>query len=394
MIGDDELMLMLIMMMMVILNVMIRNGDVDCDGDIDRDGDGINFLCSIRSELNKGSCGFRGGGYGGIPFDNEKVCLCVIMCAVMHYAYPYTHTHTTQCQQYFDGRINGTYCGRLCSPVHGTTSVRCPSSHNGEKDKVFFVNQNGYDVVLKANSKFLHHAVKKALERLRDAQIHSLLINFNVILEKAISAVLFHGQKNIPPNILQDIARECDYDVNGVVSTQEALSCLEVVTSKEYLMYKVLYPSPGIPNVFGTCGRLYAVEALDVGAMEDYLTVDRRPWSQRAQMALSFLDVIESLENTPYGVAYLCDVREDNFAVKDGTSVFIIDLDTVLFQEEASYELDKQFHISDKCSNNADCNDLVSCVTECNKTSGVCQESLLSNNLEVDCVCSCASKPF
>ena len=43
---------MLIMMIMVILNVMIHNGDVDCDGDIDRDGDDgiISLFNTIRIE--------------------------------------------------------------------------------------------------------------------------------------------------------------------------------------------------------------------------------------------------------------------------------------------------------------------------------------------------------
>ena len=40
--------------------------------------------------------------------------------------------------------------------------------------------------------------------------------------------------------------------------------------------------------------------------------LDSRPWSLKARLAVAILELVQSIEQTPYGTLYLCDVLEDN----------------------------------------------------------------------------------
>ena len=293
-----------------------------------------------------------------------------------------------QCHMYHQVLIGGTYCSSLCSVASSPKFVKCPESKNGEKFKVFFVSQNGRDVVVKTHSQLPSPFVmrfKQILSGLPRGSSHADVI---AILNQTTRAALFQGWRPTPPSILVDIVKECDYNSDGVVAVSEALSCFDIVTSKEYLMCRLLHDVPGIPNVYGTCGKIFAMESLNTDRMQSFLWADPRPWNQRARMVLSFLNLIKNLESTPYGVAYMCDAYENNFAVNSEDTVYAIDLDTVYFEEEVRYELSRQMEKGHKCSVDADCHGLVSCTMKCNKTTGLCQDTLMSSNLEVSVKCT------
>ena len=70
-------------------------------------------------------------------------------------------------------------------------------------------------------------------------------------------------------------------------------------------------------DVYGVCGNMYAVQ---YAAAEPFLGFqgkwsDGRNWNLRARLAIALLEMVEELEETPYGTFYLCDIQEPNFGV-------------------------------------------------------------------------------
>ena len=85
----------------------------------------------------------------------------------------------------------------------------------------------------------------------------------------------------------------------------------------EYVLYLMLRGKSAALDIYGVCGNMYAVQ---YAAAEPYLGfqsswTDERSWNFRVRLALALLDMIESIDETPYGTLYLCDIQEANFGV-------------------------------------------------------------------------------
>jgi hypothetical protein len=117
--------------------------------------------------------------------------------------------------------------------------------------------------------------------------------------------------------VVRNLAKECDVGNDGVFTHRELVTCWELVSTEEYILYSLLEENSAALDVYGTCGNMYAVE---YAASQPFLgfqlsLLDERSWAFRAKLAIALLDMIEALEDTVFGTLYLCDVQEANFGV-------------------------------------------------------------------------------
>ena len=113
------------------------------------------------------------------------------------------------------------------------------------------------------------------------------------------------------------IVSECDVGGDKVLSFWETITCWQLAISDEYVLYSLLNGNDAMLELYGACGNMYAVEYAAAQPFIEYQSslTDNRSWALRAQLAVALLDMIEALENTPYGTLYLCDVQESNFGI-------------------------------------------------------------------------------
>ena len=113
------------------------------------------------------------------------------------------------------------------------------------------------------------------------------------------------------------LAAECDIGSDGLLSFQEAVTCWQLATSDEYILYSLLHNNSAMLAVYGACGNMYAVQHAAAQPFLGYSTSlsDNRSWMFRAQLVVALLNMIEALEKTSYGTLHLCDVQESNFGL-------------------------------------------------------------------------------
>ena len=125
--------------------------------------------------------------------------------------------------------------------------------------------------------------------------------------------------------VLNELFTECDVGQDGILLFDESIACWELVETGEYMLYKMLRDSIAALDVYGTCGNMYVVQFADAEAYMGYKTSgsETKPWSLRARLAVAILELVESIEQTPYGTLYLCDVQGANFGVVSRIHPFI-----------------------------------------------------------------------
>ena len=183
--------------------------------------------------------------------------------------------------------------------------------------------------------------------------------------------------------MIEHIFSECDIGRDGVLNYDEALPCWQLVETDEYTLFSMLQGKSGIPDIYGTCGNMYAVQYANAEPYLGFQTTmsETRPWNLRAKLAIALLDMIESLEHTPYGTLYLCDVQEANFGVvekEDRLVAKAIDVDISWFEPAMISAV--AYEKNETCSGHSDC-EFVSCRVECIHSK--CSGQLVSNNLMV-----------
>lgn len=117
--------------------------------------------------------------------------------------------------------------------------------------------------------------------------------------------------------VAKNIANECDVGSDGVLHHRELLTCWQLASTEEYVLYSILHDNSATLDVYGACGNMYAVEYAAPQPFLGYQTSfsDDRSWAFRTRLAVALLDMVEALEDTVFGTLYLCDVQESNFGV-------------------------------------------------------------------------------
>lgn len=148
--------------------------------------------------------------------------------------------------------------------------------------------------------------------------------------------------------------------------------------SEEFIRLQILQSLQHVPKAYGFCGKFYAVEKVvsleEVGVRTFGKPL---PWETRVQVALELLHLIKELSSTPLGELHHCDIQPANFGLTHATRAVGLDLDLVLPTNQL-----KDFVEQPACRADSDC-DFFDCVSACNKTSGFCSRTLLTNNLQV-----------
>ena len=216
------------------------------------------------------------------------------------------------------------------------------------------------------------------------------------------NATLFNGilgrtHSELTIQLLKDIFAECDLKGDGILLSNESEPCWGLVQTEEYVLYSLLKENDVIPKIYGVCGTMFAVEYIRPLTSEKYVGFEsilagRRPWKLRANLALGLLDMIESLEETPYGTLYMCDVKEANYGItekEDGLIAKPIDLDYTWFGREVS-AVKFDWLVRDKTCKGTGC-DFMDCQVGCNSTAETCSNVVITNNLQVSCWCLCVT---
>ena len=188
-------------------------------------------------------------------------------------------------------------------------------------------------------------------------------------------------------NTLETVERvfsECDVLGDGRLSYSEALVCWSLLETDEFVLLSLLRGASAVPDIYGVCGNMYATQFASSQTLLDreLAVLDGRTWSLRARLAISLIEMVASLETTPYGTLYLCDVKGPNFGMvrHHGNSQLTakaIDLDLSSFETISNRF---EHHRQKECLIDSDCS-FVDCRIACSK--GTCSGPVISNNLQV-----------
>nr|XP_020477560.1 protein FAM69C isoform X2 [Monopterus albus] len=182
-------------------------------------------------------------------------------------------------------------------------------------------------------------------------------------------------------------------------SRAELLSLWSLLQQEEYTFLRVLQDlSTHVAKVLGSCGHFYAVEYLSAGRAWDQniFSLDevavsgmrgqdragpRGRWAAREmvhRIALSFLDMVWHFDNDFTHRLHLCDIKPENFAIRNDLTVVAIDVDMAFFEPKMRDILDQN------CSNDDDCN-FFDCLSRCNLNKLRCNPRRRNSNLQVIC---------
>jgi len=196
---------------------------------------------------------------------------------------------------------------------------------------------------------------------------------------------ILDNKTEVSKEVFDYVYSECA-DQDKTLSYQKMWYCQSLL-GREFLLSVLLKDSNSLPKVFGTCGNVFAVENAPDEKLEGSL-IDSRSWTTRAKLGLGFLDMIERLDNTPYGTLYQCDIRIRNFgAVKVGSDYVVkaIDLDFTWLPSQMKQVM---VGVANKtCQTDEHCR-YQACLSRCNYKTGYCEPDTYSNNLIVSFYCT------
>ena len=257
---------------------------------------------------------------------------------------------------------------------------------HGGKPHVLLVKYKGKDVVLKARRTYKSSVVKDNMPVVKYLQDkHGSLLKFDqfaTVINSTIEGVAFgwRGKAHVGKDVVNEFLLECDANSDALISYHEAASCMRILASEEYVFYVLLRGIPGVPEVYGTCGNIFAVQSTLADDLRDHVALDPRTWKKRALIAISMLDMVEAFEHTPYGTIYLCDVQEGNFGVDSSLKAYALDMDESFFEGPLLTLLEGQKET--KCTSDDTCN-FSECWSKCNLSTNLCEPKLYSSNLQV-----------
>ncbi|XP_055364533.1 divergent protein kinase domain 1C isoform X2 [Betta splendens] len=173
-------------------------------------------------------------------------------------------------------------------------------------------------------------------------------------------------------------------------SRAELSSLWSLLQQEEYTFLRVLQDlSSHVAKVLGSCGHFYAVEFLSAGhawdqnifSLDELRVQAHSMWTTREmvhRIALSFLDMAWHFDNDFTHRLHLCDIKPENFAIRDDLTVVAIDVDMAFFEPKMRDILDQN------CSSDDDCN-FFDCSSRCNLSKRRCSPRRRNSNLQVIC---------
>lgn len=279
------------------------------------------------------------------------------------------------------GFTGGSFCDGLC-PYYVVKEAECLG--HGVKDDVALIHLEDRNVVLKSVRDKYDDIVQSSLKSVDPITEHPMNV-LEIHVRNGLSFIGVDATAEDLSLIEKTLFTECDVDDNSRLTYNELTVCLQLAFTEEYLFSLILQGNPSVPVVYGTCGTQIAVEYMDIHPfgrswhVSPYITA-AGSWQERAAMAIAFLDLVESMEHTPYGVLFLCDVQTSNFGLQrldDGRyRAVAIDLDISFFEKAMAGAIVQE----DICTSDEDCN-FINCRSKC--VNGHCTKRLHSSNFQV-----------
>uniref|UniRef100_A0A8C6SP63 Divergent protein kinase domain 1C n=1 Tax=Neogobius melanostomus TaxID=47308 RepID=A0A8C6SP63_9GOBI len=268
------------------------------------------------------------------------------------------------CVDFSAGRVSGDLCLDLC--VLKTVQYRrCLYYENGKK--VLEVRWRDRTVILK--SKHENFSDYEPLTAMQDAadDLSPLDVVYYATMEVRSSLGLAPGNGSLWR--LWDQSP----DRNRTYSRAELASLWALLQQEEYTFLRLLQDlSPHVPRVLGSCGHFYAVEFLSAGHAWDQnlfsSSLDRAP----------FLDLVLRFEHDFSHSLHLCDVKAENFGIRDDLTVVAIDVDMAFFEPRLRAVLEQNCSCDDDCT-------FFDCWSHCDPHTLRCSPYRSNSNLQAVC---------
>ena len=198
---------------------------------------------------------------------------------------------------------------------------------------------------------------------------------------------------NLSSQIADRIISECDSGHDNILTYREAIYCWRMIDKDEFMISFQLENLLVVPRLYGTCGTLFGVEFVPSTPFNLPLFKDSRSWDFRAKLAISLIELVETLEKTDYGTLYLCDVQEGNFGVVEIDGQYVVkSIDNDISLYEKSLVKGLEYERNNNCTTDNDCG-FIDCEVKCDHKRGKCSGILESNNLQVSTLCCCCCIP-
>ena len=304
---------------------------------------------------------------------------------------------TFQCHLYHTHKIAGSMCHTLCEEQK-LVYEQCANYRGGKK--VIYMNcidcEPGLEmrVVLKTkhelakrevmhlpkdqNGELYQYWLKPAREILKS----TVKFDFAIDLSHVDDIFSYLWGENVAK-----YAKNTKFPKVQNVTIVQTIYAL--IRQLEYTFYLLHKEKSFVPKIYGTCGPAYLLEYTP--AISQYESgVPSINWlftpsfRNRAKIALDILKLLKTLDNDLHQPLHLCDVKGDNFGIRDNGEITLIDTDCATFQDN----LFGTFFL-DNCTSHHDC-DFFDCHGYCDTVKGKCRQIRTNNNLQVTVCCRLA----
>ncbi|KAJ6664399.1 hypothetical protein lerEdw1_007056 [Lerista edwardsae] len=284
------------------------------------------------------------------------------------------------CLDYRKGALTGDLCEDLCV-AQTLIYKRCLYYDRGKK--VIQADWRGRPVILKSkNEIFSSYQRLGLLEEMDSQSVPEAELLLMVALE--VKNVLGLELPNHTMGPLWTRRR-------GPHWKAQLASLWSLLQQEEYIYFSVLQDfSKHVLRVIGSCGHFYAVEYLTAGhawhktlfSVEEAVGASFSGVESKTkaitEIAISFLDMVNHFDNDFSHRLHLCDIKPENFAIRNDLTVVAIDVDMAFFEPKMRDILEQN------CTGDEDCN-FFDCFSKCDLRSRKCGAERANNNLQVIC---------
>ncbi|KAL4234892.1 Family with sequence similarity 69 member C [Mactra antiquata] len=294
------------------------------------------------------------------------------------------HKISDICERYRRGEIAGSFCQPLCEDktLH---FIKCVNYRDG-KTVMFMtcdkcISEETFEIVFKMKWNFDAERLLY-VPYIEDETYKQFIENAESLVKDSLK--LSHYPFSDGEDIL---SFAWNWDFNKFVKNQKSKleaskiavdSVLSLISQSEYAMSKMLYNYTFIPKIYGSCGPAYFVEktpTLSQYEFEFFKSFSYERWKERARVAVRLIELMEKLRTFKQDL-HLCDMKLDNFGIRNNGEITLIDTDSCFFNNG----LMEQFKYSD-CTKHSDC-DFFDCRGLCDVTSSKCFIKRSNNNMQ------------
>ncbi|XP_019400594.1 PREDICTED: protein FAM69C [Crocodylus porosus] len=284
------------------------------------------------------------------------------------------------CLDYSKGALTGDLCEDLCI-AQKLVYKHCLYYDRGKK--VIQAEWRGQPVILKSKKEiFSSYQRLSLLEEMEAQDVPEAELLLMVALEVKNVLGLEFSNSSIGPLWTRR---------RGLHWKAQVASMWSLLQQEEYIYFSLLQDfSKHVLRVLGSCGHFYAVEYLTAGhawhktlfPLEDAVGPSFRGTKSKVKaiidIALSFLDMVQHFDNDFSHQLHLCDIKPENFAIRNDLTVVAIDVDMAFFEPKMRDILEQN------CTGDEDCN-FFDCFSKCDLKIRKCGAQRANNNLQVIC---------